>query len=95
MEKMLDKGSISRNKDFTNQSGIIKHDSVRIDKRTKEKDAWMSGYFMAGYADDMIKIKNIDTVAKTITTASATMYGYGYGKSWTWWYGVNISKHDT
>ena len=90
MGKVLDKGSIPRNKDFANRGGVIKYDSLRINKWAKEKDAWMAGYFMLGYADDMVSIKNIDTSKETITTASATMYGYGHGHPWTRWFGVNI-----
>ncbi|GAA3554392.1 right-handed parallel beta-helix repeat-containing protein [Snuella lapsa] len=90
MGKVLDKGSIPRYDDFSNRGGIIKYDSLRINKWAREKNIWMSGYFMWGYADDMIKISNIDTINKTIKTASATLYGFGDGKEWRNWYGVNI-----
>ena len=96
MEKVLDKGSIPRDEDFSNRGGEIQYDSLRINTWAKEKDAWMAGYFMWGYADDMVRIKSIDTVNKTISTASATLYGFGSGESWRRWYGVNIlSELDT
>lgn len=96
MGKVLDKGSVPRDGDYSNRGGVIQYDSLRINKWAKEKDAWMAGYFMWGYADDMVKIKSIDTLNKTISTASATLYGFGSGKSWTRWYGVNIlSELDT
>src|SRR6185437_7961288 len=90
MGKVLDKGSIPRDGDYSNHGGVIQYDSLRINKWAKEKDAWMAGYFMWGYADDMVRIKSIDTVTTTISTASATLYGFGSGESWRRWYGVNI-----
>ena len=71
MGKVYDKGSIPRDEDYSSRGGIIQFDSSRINASAKEKDAWMAGYFMWGYADDMVRIKSIDTVKKTISTASA------------------------
>lgn len=90
MGKVLEQGSIPRNDDFTNRGGVIKYENSRIDKWANEKDPWMSGYFMWGYADDMVKIANINSKENTITTASATLYGFGYDKPWRQWYGVNL-----
>ncbi|MDY7396894.1 right-handed parallel beta-helix repeat-containing protein [Aureibaculum sp. 2210JD6-5] len=90
MGKVLDKGSVPRNGDFTHNGGIIEYDSLRISNWAKEKDAWMSGYFMWGYADDMVKIAEIDTIDHTLKTASPTLYGYGDNAAWRNWYGVNI-----
>ncbi len=96
MGKAIDKGSIPRNGDFSDRGGILRYDSSRIDSWKNEKDAWMAGYFMWGYADDMVKIKNIDTVKKTIVTSSATLYGYGSGEPFRRWYGLNLlSELDT
>ncbi|WP_223549068.1 alpha-L-fucosidase [Aestuariivivens sp. NBU2969] len=90
MGKVLDKGSVPRNDDFSNRGGLIKYNDARIDKWANETDVWMSGYFMWGYADDMVKIASVDTKAQTLKTASATLYGYGDSKPWRQWYGVNI-----
>ncbi|WP_051254373.1 right-handed parallel beta-helix repeat-containing protein [Arenibacter latericius] len=90
MGKVLEKGAVPREDDFSDRGGVIKYDSLRISNWAKEKNAWMSGYFMHGYADDMVRISSIDTLEKTISTASATLYGYGNGKPWQKWYGVNI-----
>ena len=90
MGKVKNKGSVPRYDDFANRGGVIKYDSARIDKWIHETDAWMAGYFMWGYADDMVKIADINPKQNTITTASATLYGYGHGEPWRQWYGVNI-----
>jgi len=90
MGKVLDPGSVPREEDFSNRGGTMQYDSLRINKWMNEEDAWISGYFKWGYADDMVKIASIDTVKRTIATASPTLYGFGYGEPWQNWYGVNI-----
>ncbi len=90
MGRVLDPGAIPRDMDFSNRGGIISYDSVRINRWQKEREPWMSGYFKWGYADDMVRIAAIDTVHKTIRTASAAMYGYGSGAVYQQWYGVNL-----
>ena len=90
MGKVLDKGSVPRNGDFSNKGGVISYDTSRVSSWVNEDEPWMSGYFMWGYADDMVRIAKIDTVKKTIKTASATLYGYGDGVHFRSWYGVNI-----
>ncbi len=90
MGKVLETGSVPRNGDYSNKGGTLNYDSLRISKWAKEKDAWMAGYFMWGYADDMVQIANVNTKKNTIETASSTLYGYGDSKPWRQWYGVNI-----
>ena len=90
MGNVLDPGSIPRNGDYSKRGGVIAYDSVRINDWSKEDDVWMSGYFKWGYADDMVKISNIDTVNHTLATASPTLYGFGHSEPWQNWYGVNI-----
>jgi hypothetical protein len=90
MGKVLDKGSIPRNDDFANRGGTMKYEDSRIHNWVDEKDPWMAGYFMWGYADDMVKIADVNIRKNTITTASATLYGFGYGEPWRQWYGINI-----
>ncbi len=90
MGQVLDKGSVPRDDDFSNRGGVMMYDSSRIDRWSAEKDAWISGYFMWGYADDMVKIASVNTKKKTITTATATLYGFGNDHPWNKWYGINI-----
>ncbi|MHA7108678.1 right-handed parallel beta-helix repeat-containing protein [Sunxiuqinia elliptica] len=92
MGKVIEKGSVPRQNDFENKGGIIEYDSLRINQWKDEEDAWMAGYFMWGYADDMVKIAAIDTINRNLKTATATLYGYGDSKAWRNWYGVNILR---
>lgn len=90
--EVIDGGAVPRQNDYNNRGGIFRYDSLRINKWKEEHDAWIAGYFMWGYADDMVGIKSIDTVHQTITTNSPTLYGFGDKKPWRQWYGVNILK---
>ncbi len=92
MGKVIEKGSVPRQNDFENKGGIIEYDSLRINQWKDEEDAWMAGYFMWGYADDMVKIAAIDTINRNLKTATATLYGYGDSKAWRNWHGVNILR---
>ena len=90
MGKVLDTGSVPRYDDFADKGGVIQYDSLRVDRWADETNPWMAGYFHAGFADDMVKIKMIDSSQKTITTAGATLYGFAGGKPWQNWYGLNL-----
>ena len=88
--KVLDQGSISRNGDFANRGGKFSYDVSRPDRWEKAKDIWISGFFRYGYADDAVKVANIDLIKKTISTSQATMYGFEGGKVFQRWYAYNL-----
>lgn len=92
IKKVLDPGSVPRNNDYSNRGGLLKYKNQRIDEWADEKDAWIAGYFMWGYADDMVAIDYIDIKKNAIKTKTATLYGFGDNEPWRQWYGVNIFK---
>ncbi|SFS85804.1 Right handed beta helix region [Zhouia amylolytica] len=92
IEEVLDKGSVPRNDDFSNLGGKFRYDSLRVDAWKYESDPWIAGYFMWGYADDMVSVKEINDTERTITTKIPTLYGFGDQKPWRKWYGVNILR---
>ena len=59
------------------QPSILGYDDERPARWTGAKDAWLFGYFHFLWADATAKIAQIDTTAKTITTAEAYQYGGG------------------
>lgn len=96
IDKVLDTGSIPRVGDFSNRGATFKFKNEKVRKWALEADPWIAGYFMWGYADDMIPVKDIDTVNNTITVENATMYGFGDNKKYRTWYGINLkSELDT
>lgn len=88
--KVLDEGSLPRNDDFSNRGGKFTYDFNRPDRWAQANEIWISGFFRYGYADDAVKVANIDIINKTITTAQATMYGFGSGKEFQRWYAYNL-----
>lgn len=90
--KVIDKGSVPRDGDYSNRGAIIGYDSARISSWLPTNDMWMGGYFKYGYADDVLRIAQIDKENKTITTDGATLYGFSCGKPWNNWYAFNIKE---
>lgn len=61
--------------DFTARPGIIKYDYNRADYWGNAEDAWLWGYFAAGFADDNLGVASIDTINNTIALKNAHMFG--------------------
>ena len=96
IKKVLDAGSVPRSGDYSNRGGTFSYKGSHMDKWANETDPWIGGYFMWGYADDMIPVSKIDSISKTIETGAATMYGFGDKKPFRKWYGINLkSELDT
>lgn len=53
---------------------------------------WISGYFAHGYADDMIKVRKIDSKEKLVHTAQHTVYGFMTGAPWRKWFALNLPE---
>lgn len=92
MGKVLDTGSIPRNGDYANKGAVMTYDSLRISSWQTSNDMWMAGYFHHGYADDALRIANIDKEKKQITTDGATLYGFNSKNPWNKWYAFNIKE---
>lgn len=92
MGKIIDKGSIPRNDDFENRCAIMEYDSLRISEWKFRPDMWISGYFHWGYADDALRIKEIDSKKKRIITDGSTLYGFNSSYAWNKWYAFNIKE---
>lgn len=90
---VLDTGSIPRWGDKSNRGGKFTYrDTNRPSRWKNPENAWISGYFMWGYADDAVQLKEIDTAKKIITTKTPAYYGFGNNKPWRAWYAYNIPE---
>ena len=58
----------------------------------ENQDLWISGYFKWGWANEVVKVKSIDTTNHIITLAQPTIYGVASGKSYERWYALNIPE---
>ena len=88
--KVLDKGSIPRNGDFTNRGGKFHYDTDRPQHWKQADDVWFSGFFNNGYADDTVRVKHFDFKNKVIETVQPHMYGFKSGSAWNRWFALNL-----
>ncbi len=88
--KVIDKGSIPRNGDYSDRGGIIQYGADRVGQWSNAQDAWIYGYFAHGYSDDSVKIKKIDPEKKTLETVQPSRYGFMSGKPWRAFFGFNL-----
>ena len=88
--KVLDKGSIPRNGDFSNRGGTFHFSTSRPDLWKDAGDILISGFFNNGYADDTINVESIDLEKKTISTVQPHMYSFRSGRAWNSWFALNL-----
>jgi hypothetical protein len=88
--KVLDPGSIPRNGDYTNRGGKFQYTVERPNRWTQAHNFWISGFFKYGYADDAVRIAQLDTANKTFAALQPTMYGFESGKVFQRWYAFNL-----
>ena len=88
--EVLQTGSVPRNGDFADLGGKFKYTDDRHALWTRAEDLWLSGLWNVGYADDTIKVAQIDPEAKTVTMAQATMYGIATGRPFRAYYALNL-----
>jgi len=90
---VIDTGSIPRWGDKSNRGGTFTYAGTNRPSRWKNPEkAWISGYFMWGYADDAVQLNKIDTAEKIINTKGPAHYGFGNGKPWRAWYAYNLPE---
>src|SRR5215469_6805531 len=90
IRKVIDAGSIPRNGDYSHRGGKFTYDVQRPERWQNANDIWISGFFRYGYADDAVKIAELDTKNKTITTSQETLYGFEGGKDFQRWFAFNL-----
>ncbi len=88
--KVLDKGSIPRDGDFSHRGGKFLFSIDEPNRWDKAKDIWISGFFRYGYADDAVQIADLDLKNKAITTKQETLYGFESGKIFQRWFAYNL-----
>ena len=90
MGEVLDKGSVPRDGDFSNRGVTFKFDTDRPKKWKNQEDIWISGYFFRGWAEDVVELKEIDTINSIFKTKQPSLYGFGSGLKFQRWCVYNI-----
>ncbi|WP_214626149.1 S-layer homology domain-containing protein [Paenibacillus agaridevorans] len=89
--QVLDTGSIPRQNDNSNRGGKFKYDYDRADRWTGATQLMLHGYFGYGFAEDNIRVEEIDTTARTIKLADAHLYGLSTANAaWKTYYAYNL-----
>lgn len=90
MGKVIDRGSVPRNGDFSNRGGVFHFDTDRPLSWQSHNDIWISGYFGMGWAEDAVELAEIDMDNKTFKTKQASLYGFISGQKFSRWYAYNV-----
>ena len=88
--KIIDAGSCPRVGDYSNKGATFSYTDTRHSRWSKETDIWLQGTFHNGYADDNIRIEQIDTKRKQIKLAQPHMYSVGSGAAYQHYVAQNI-----
>ena len=70
--------------------GHFHYTDTRVNKWKQEDEIWLSGYFRYGWAEDAVKVENIDTTKQTIRTLQSSYYGFSSDKDYNRWYAYNV-----
>jgi len=91
--KVIDPGSIPKDLDFSDRGGKVTYDYNRAKYWQEADDIWVWGYFGRGFADDNLRIENINREKKTIKFEQATMFGIKPSDPDDEWAGKIIGYH--
>ena len=72
--KVIDRGSNPREGDFSNRGGQFTFDYDRAARWRQAADIWLHGIFSYGYADDNLKVAQIDLRNKVLSVAQPHIY---------------------
>ncbi|WP_372934252.1 right-handed parallel beta-helix repeat-containing protein [Mariniphaga sediminis] len=87
---LIDKGSIPRSGDFSGRGATFKWNSERPKRWSSAKDVFIAGLFNNGYADDVIKLAEINQEKQTFTTEQPHLYGFDNKHPWNTWIAYNL-----
>ena len=88
--KVLDPGAARPAGNVRPHGGTFEFTTDRPLRWGAAQDAWITGFFMHGYADDTVRVQAFDLQKKTITSEQPHGYGFGSGKDWNRWTALNL-----
>lgn len=93
--EVIDCGSSPSKYERPSRGAIFCFDNKRLNKWIDETDLWLYGYFAAGWADDAVKVKSIDSTNNTIQTLHPSHHTFISGHDYNRWFAYNaISELD-
>ncbi|MCC6279570.1 MAG: right-handed parallel beta-helix repeat-containing protein, partial [Saprospiraceae bacterium] len=73
--KLYDRGSIPRQGDHSNRGAEFGYEYERPARWLEARDIWLHGHFSFGYADDHLRVQQLDTARRSIRLAQPHIYG--------------------
>ncbi len=93
-EDIIDCGSKPVEKDYTMRCPVIRLNTDRIERWKNAKDAYLGGFPNYSWADDCLKITELDTVNRTVTLNEPHLFGFD-ATGHSSWYIVNLFEELT
>lgn len=90
MGPVVDPGSVPRTGDYSERGGRFGYTDPRHNRWVNARDVWLQGFFHYGFADDKIRVAQIDTTRREITLASPHMYGLHSGENFNQYVALNL-----
>ena len=75
IKKVIDAGSKPRDGDYSDRGGVFTYNDSRPSLWCNPNNLWVQGMFGTVWADDKLKVADIDTLKKQITTEKPHLYG--------------------
>lgn len=79
--KVVESGPAPWRKFESDKLGVFEYQGDRPERWARAADLWLEGYWCFDWAGETVRVKAIDTQAKTITLAKQHVYGIGSGNS--------------
>jgi len=73
--RVYDKGSTPRYGDFSGRGARFGYEYDRANRWQQAEEIWLHGKFSFGYADDHLKVEQLDTGQKSLKMATPHLYG--------------------
>jgi hypothetical protein len=87
---IIDPGSMPRTGDYSNRPGRFRYTDPRHARWVGVADVWLQGYFNHGFADDKIRIAEIDPAKQEVLLASPHLYSLGSGQNFNQYVAHNL-----
>lgn len=89
MGEVVERGSAPRDGEFDNEPGVIKFGTDRAHLWAGAEEMFLSGIFAREWADDTIRVAEIDVEREVFVTDGPHLYGF-INRSFTAWFAINL-----
>jgi hypothetical protein len=90
--KIVDQGTMAREDSLPGKGGAFRYLTNRPGRWKQAENVWLAGLFKYGWADDRIRVEEINHHEKTFSMDHATMYGFNTTEKFHYlgWFAFNL-----